>query len=49
MAVTAFYIVLGSMWDHLSSSDPRKVLAQEIGDNLRRQLEQRLQRRTGVE
>ncbi len=41
---TCFYIILGSMWEHLNSRDPRKVLAQEIGGSLRGQLERRLQR-----
>jgi len=49
LAATSFHIVLRSMWDHVSPSDPRKLLAQEISDNLRVKLERRLQRRMGVE
>jgi capsule polysaccharide export protein KpsE/RkpR len=49
VGVTAFYIVLRSMWEHVGTGDPRKALAQEIGDSVRRQLERRLQRRVGVE
>jgi hypothetical protein len=37
------------MWDHVSPNDPKKVLAQEINDNLRGKLERRLQRRMGLE
>jgi capsule polysaccharide export protein KpsE/RkpR len=49
VGATAFYIVLRSMWEHVGRSDPRKVLAQEIGNSVRRQMERRLQRRIGVE
>jgi uncharacterized protein involved in exopolysaccharide biosynthesis len=49
LAATSFHIVLSSMWDHVSPSDPKKILAQEINDNLRSKLERRLQRRLGVE
>jgi uncharacterized protein involved in exopolysaccharide biosynthesis len=49
VGATAFYIVLRSMWEHMGTGDPRKVLAQEIGDSVRRQMERRLQRRLGVE
>jgi len=49
VAAMCFYIILRSMWEHVSTGDPRKVLAQEIGESLRRQLERRLQRRVGVE
>jgi uncharacterized protein involved in exopolysaccharide biosynthesis len=49
VAATCFYIILRSMWEHVSTGDPRKVLAQEIGESLRRQMERRLQRRVGVE
>jgi uncharacterized protein involved in exopolysaccharide biosynthesis len=49
LAATSFYIVLRSMWDHVSPSDPKKVLAQEINDNLRGKLERRLQRRMGMQ
>ena len=49
VGATAFYIVLRSMWEHMGKGDPRKVLAQEIGDSVRRQMERRLQRRLGVE
>jgi uncharacterized protein involved in exopolysaccharide biosynthesis len=49
VGATAFYIVLRSMWEHMGKGDPRKVLAEEIGDSVRRQMERRLQRRIGVE
>ena len=49
VGATAFYIVLRSMWEHVGKGDPRKVLAQEIGDSVRRQMERRLQRRLGAE
>jgi uncharacterized protein involved in exopolysaccharide biosynthesis len=49
LAATSFHIVLASMWDHVSPNDPKKVLAQEINDNLRGKLERRLQRRMGLE
>lgn len=49
VGATAFYIVLRSMWEHVGTGDPRKVLAQEIGDSVRRRLERRLQRRLSVE
>ncbi|MGA3223727.1 MAG: lipopolysaccharide biosynthesis protein [Acidobacteriaceae bacterium] len=49
LAATSFHIVLRSMWDHVSPNDPKKVLAQEINDNLRGKLERRLQRRMGME
>jgi capsule polysaccharide export protein KpsE/RkpR len=49
VGTTCFYIVLRSMWEHVGTNDPRKVLAQEIADSVRRQLEHRLQRRVGVE
>jgi uncharacterized protein involved in exopolysaccharide biosynthesis len=49
VAATSFYIVLRSMWEHVSPGDPRKLLAQEIGDTVRGELERRLQRRVGVE
>ena len=49
LAAASFHIVLGSMWDHMSPNDPKKVLAQEINDNLRGKLERRLQRRMGLE
>jgi hypothetical protein len=49
VGATAFYIVLRSMWEHMGTGDPRKALAQEIGDSVRRHLERRLQRRVGVE
>jgi uncharacterized protein involved in exopolysaccharide biosynthesis len=49
VAATCFYIILRSMWQHVSTGDPRKILAQEIGESLRRQVERRLQRRVGVE
>jgi capsule polysaccharide export protein KpsE/RkpR len=49
MAATSFYIVLRSMWERVSPGDPRKLLAQEIGDTVRGELERRLQRRVGVE
>ena len=48
VGATCFYIILRSMWEHVGTSDPRKVLAQEIADSVRRQLEHRLQRRVGV-
>ena len=46
---TCFYIILRSMWEHVPAGDPRKVLAQEIADNVRGQLQHRLQRRVGGE
>jgi uncharacterized protein involved in exopolysaccharide biosynthesis len=49
VGATAFYIVLRSMWEHLGKGDPRKALAQEIADSVRRQMEHRLQRRLGDE
>jgi hypothetical protein len=49
VGATAFYIVLRSMWERMGKGDPRKVLAEEIGDSVRRQMERRLQRRIGVE
>ena len=49
VGATAFYIVLRSMWERMGKGDPRKVLAEEIGDSVRRQMERRLQRRLGVE
>jgi uncharacterized protein involved in exopolysaccharide biosynthesis len=49
LAATSFHIVLRSMWDHVSPNDPKKVLAQEINDNLRGKLEGRLQKRMGIE
>jgi uncharacterized protein involved in exopolysaccharide biosynthesis len=45
---TCFYIVLRSMWEHVGAGDPRKMLAQEIGETVRRHLEHRLRRRVGV-
>ncbi len=45
---TCFYIVLRSLWEQVAAGDPRKVLAQEIGETVRRQLEHRLRRRVGV-
>ncbi len=41
VGVTSFYIVLSSMWEHLAAVDPRKVLAQDISETVRRQLEHR--------
>jgi uncharacterized protein involved in exopolysaccharide biosynthesis len=49
VGATSFYIILRSMWEHVAAGDPRKVLAQDIADSARRQLEQRFQRRAGVE
>ena len=49
VGATAFYIVLRSMWERVGTGDPRKLLAQEVGDSVRRQMERRLQRRIGVE
>jgi uncharacterized protein involved in exopolysaccharide biosynthesis len=49
LAATSFHIVLSSMWDHVSPNDPKKILAQEINDNLRAKLERRLQKRMGIE
>jgi uncharacterized protein involved in exopolysaccharide biosynthesis len=46
---TSFYIILRSMWENVPACDPRKVLAEEIADSVRRRLERRLQRRIGVE
>jgi hypothetical protein len=34
VGATAFYIILNSMWDHLSPSDPRKVLVRDMGNSL---------------
>jgi uncharacterized protein involved in exopolysaccharide biosynthesis len=34
VGVTTFYIVLNSMWENLSPSDPRKMLAREMGNSL---------------
>jgi uncharacterized protein involved in exopolysaccharide biosynthesis len=44
---TSFYIVLGAMWQQVSPADPRKMLANEISQNLSSQLERRLRRRVG--
>jgi uncharacterized protein involved in exopolysaccharide biosynthesis len=49
VGATSFYIILRSMWEHVAAGDPRKVLAQDIADSARRQLEHRFQRRVGVE
>jgi capsule polysaccharide export protein KpsE/RkpR len=49
VGATCFYIILCSMWEHVAVGDPRKVLAQDIADSARRQLEHRFQRRVGVE
>jgi hypothetical protein len=49
LGTTCFYIVLRSMWEHVGPGDPRKVLAQEIGETVRRQMEHRLRRRVGTE
>ena len=49
VGATCFYIILRSTWEHVGAGDPRKVLAQEIGETVRRQLEHRLRRRVGVE
>jgi uncharacterized protein involved in exopolysaccharide biosynthesis len=49
LAATSFHIVLRSMWDRVSPGDPKKVLAQEINDNLRAKLERQLQRRVGLQ
>ncbi len=49
VGATASYIVLRSMWEHMGKGDPRKVLAQEIGDSVRGQMERRLRRRLGAE
>jgi uncharacterized protein involved in exopolysaccharide biosynthesis len=34
VGATSFYIVLNSMWENLSPSDPRKMLAREMGNSL---------------
>jgi uncharacterized protein involved in exopolysaccharide biosynthesis len=34
VGATSFYIVLNSMWESLSPSDPRKMLAREMGNSL---------------
>jgi uncharacterized protein involved in exopolysaccharide biosynthesis len=34
VGVTSFYIVLNSMWENLSPSDPRKMLAREMGNSM---------------
>jgi hypothetical protein len=49
VGATCFYIILRSMWEHVAVGDPRKVLAQDIADSVRRQVEHRFQRRFGVE
>jgi uncharacterized protein involved in exopolysaccharide biosynthesis len=49
VGATYFYIVLRSMWEHVGTGDPRKILAQEISETVRRRLEHRLRRRVGVE
>jgi capsule polysaccharide export protein KpsE/RkpR len=49
VGATCFYIILRSTWEHVGAGDPRKVLAQEIGETVRRQLEHRLRRRVGAE
>jgi capsule polysaccharide export protein KpsE/RkpR len=49
VGATCFYIVLRSMWEHVGAGDPRKVLAQEISETVRRHLEHRFRRRVGVE
>ena len=49
VGATCFYIVLRSRWENVPACDPRKVLAQEIADSVRRRLEHRLQRRICVE
>jgi capsule polysaccharide export protein KpsE/RkpR len=49
VGATCYYIILRSMWEHVAAGDPRKVLAQDIADSARRQLEHRFQRRGGVE
>jgi hypothetical protein len=46
---TSFYIVLTSMWQQVSPADPRKMLAQEISQNLSSHFERRLRRRVGDE
>jgi capsule polysaccharide export protein KpsE/RkpR len=33
VGTTSFYIVLNSMWENLSPSDPRKLLAREMGNS----------------
>jgi uncharacterized protein involved in exopolysaccharide biosynthesis len=48
VGATSFYIILNSMWEHLGPCDPRKVLAQEMGDSVRALLERRLPQRLGV-
>src|SRR3984957_9170400 len=47
LITTSFYIVLSSMWEQVSPADPRKMLANEISQNLSSQLERRLRRRVG--
>ena len=47
VATTSFYIVLTNMWQQVSPADPRKMLANEISQNLSSQLERRLRRRVG--
>jgi uncharacterized protein involved in exopolysaccharide biosynthesis len=49
VGATSFYIVLRSMWEQVSPGDPRKLLAREIGDTIRGELDRRLQRRAGGE
>jgi capsule polysaccharide export protein KpsE/RkpR len=49
IGTTSFYIVLSKMWQQVSPADPRKMLAQEISQNLGSQLERRLRRRVGAE
>jgi uncharacterized protein involved in exopolysaccharide biosynthesis len=49
VGATCFYIILRSMWEQVQPGDPRKLLAQEIGETVRRRLEHRLRRRVGVE
>src|SRR6201992_36114 len=44
---TSFSIVLTNMWQQVSPADPRKMLANEISQNLSSQLERRLRRRVG--
>jgi uncharacterized protein involved in exopolysaccharide biosynthesis len=49
VGATCFYIILRSRWEQVGAGDPRKVLAEEISETVRRQLEHRLRRRVGVE
>jgi uncharacterized protein involved in exopolysaccharide biosynthesis len=49
VGATSFYVIFRSMWEHVAPADPRKVLAQDIAESVRRQMENRLQRRAGVE